>query len=254
MVSCSTRLVPMLLIGCVPSNEVTQQLKRAVRSPVCGFFARGPASSLTWRPKHSGEECLDLGRCLLVGVGRCGDPLAALGCNDRRFSNRSWSCHGAVTFRIAGCAWLRCSVLKTRRSRNGLSRRLLGRSAAALFRVDDRWHLQRGRLPLPGRTLVAVHVGDDAGHQASGSASSINAGRHLIAPTTPDQPRPGDPSGLSARPRQSVWRCHAEPVVSTAAAGTACVFGDGDGSSPSGVSICGRFPCAGLGRRFFVGC
>jgi len=156
--------------------------------------------------------------------------LPALGGHDRRLPDRRRSRNGAVTFRIPHCAWLRYLVLETGRSRDSLRRPLSW--AAAPFRGDERWHLQRGRLPLLGRTLVAVHVGDDAGHQASGSASSINAARHLIAPTTPDQPRPGEPPGLSARPRQSVWRCHAEPVGSTAAAGTVCVVGDGDESSP----------------------
>ena len=160
---------------------------------------------------------------------------------------------------------MRCSVLKTRgdRETDSAAACLEGRQAA-LFRGDDRSGISSATaFPPPrfrARTLVAVHVGDIAGHQASGSASSIKRRQtpHLT-PTTPDQPRPGEPPGLSARLRQSVWRClRRNPVVSTsAAAGTAaCVSSrDGDGTvhPQARLDLRAIFPCAGLGRRFFVG-
>ena len=48
-----------------------------------------------------------------------------------------------------------------------LGRRLSPNRAAAVFRGDDRRRIQRDRLPLPGRALVAVVRGDDAGHVAA---------------------------------------------------------------------------------------
>ena len=45
-----------------------------------------------------------------------------------------------------------------------LGRRLSPNRAAAVFRGDDRRRIQRDRLPLPRRALVAVVRGDDAAH------------------------------------------------------------------------------------------
>jgi hypothetical protein len=80
---------------------------------------------------------------------------------------------------------LRCSVVKTRRSRNGLSRRLLGRSAAALFRGDDRWHLQRDRLALSGRALVVTMRAIKP--PVPPAASTPDTSYHPPRQTSPDQ-------------------------------------------------------------------
>ena len=45
--------------------------------------------------------------------------------------------------------------------------------AAAAFRGDDRRRLERDRLPLPRRALVAVGRGDDAGHAGAKSAVEV---------------------------------------------------------------------------------
>ena len=69
------------------------------------------------------------------------------------------------SFRLTRCAWMRCPLLpEWGQGSKDLSRRLSSQvRAAAAFRGDDRRRLEHDCFPLPGRALVAVRVGDDAG-------------------------------------------------------------------------------------------
>ena len=86
------------------------------------------------------------------------------------------------SFCLTRCAWIRCPLLpEWGQGSEDLSRRLSSQvRAAAAFRGDDRRCLERDRLPLPRRALVAVGRGDDAGHgtpASSAAGESIYDGR-----------------------------------------------------------------------------